>query len=30
MVLSPLGAAPDIVGANLAEVAELIMERDLD
>lgn len=29
MVLSPLGAAPDIVGADLAEVAELIIERDL-
>lgn len=24
-----LGAAPDIVGADLAEVAELIIERDL-
>jgi 2-haloacid dehalogenase len=29
MVLSPLGTAPDIVGADLAEVAELIIERDL-
>jgi 2-haloacid dehalogenase len=29
MVLSPLGAAPDIVGTDLAEVAELIIERDL-
>lgn len=29
MVLSPLGAAPDIIGADLAEVAELIVERDL-
>jgi 2-haloacid dehalogenase len=29
MVLSPLGAAPDIVGADLAEVAALIIERDL-
>jgi len=29
MVLSPLGAAPDIVGADLTEVAELIIERDL-
>jgi hypothetical protein len=29
MVLSPLGAAPDIVGTDLAEVAELIVERDL-
>ena len=29
MVLSPLGAAPDIVGADLAEVAGLIIERDL-
>jgi hypothetical protein len=30
MVLSPLGAAPDIVGSDLTEVAELIIERDLD
>jgi 2-haloacid dehalogenase len=29
MVLSPLGAAPDIVGTDLTEVAELIIERDL-
>jgi 2-haloacid dehalogenase len=29
MVLSPLGAPPDIIGADLAEVAELIIERDL-
>ncbi|HTU94642.1 MAG TPA: haloacid dehalogenase type II [Solirubrobacteraceae bacterium] len=29
MVLSPLGAAPDIVGRDLTEVAELIIERDL-
>ena len=29
MVLSPLGAAPDIVGSDLTEVAELIIERDL-
>lgn len=29
MVLSPLGAAPDIIGNNLAEVAERIIERDL-
>ena len=30
MVLSPLGAAPDIVGTDLADVARLIIERDLD
>jgi hypothetical protein len=29
MVLSPLGAAPDIVATDLAEVAQLIIERDL-
>jgi 2-haloacid dehalogenase len=29
MVLSPLGAAPDIIGTDLTEVAELIIERDL-
>jgi 2-haloacid dehalogenase len=29
MVLSPLGEAPDVVGTDLAEVAELIIERDL-
>lgn len=28
-VLSPLGAAPDIVGSDLAQVAKLIIERDL-
>jgi 2-haloacid dehalogenase len=30
MVLSPLSAAPDIIGADLAEVAELIIGHDLD
>jgi 2-haloacid dehalogenase len=30
MVLSPLGAAPDIVGSDLAEVAQLIVDRDLN
>jgi hypothetical protein len=30
MVLSPLGAAPDIVGSDLAQVAELTIERDLN
>ncbi len=29
MVLSPLGVLPDIVGHDLVEVAELIIERDL-
>ena len=29
MVLSPIGAAPDIVGADLATVADLIIERDV-
>lgn len=29
MVLSPLGARPDIVGSDLAQVAKLIIERDL-
>ena len=28
MVISPLGAVPDIVGTDLAEVAHLIIERD--
>lgn len=30
MILSPLGATPDIVGTDLAEVAQLIIEHDLD
>jgi hypothetical protein len=29
MVLSPIGAAPDIVGTNLANVADQIIERDV-
>lgn len=29
MVLSPLGPAPDVVGTDLVEVAELVIERDL-
>jgi hypothetical protein len=28
MVPSPVGPAPDLIGSDLAEIAELILQRD--